>query len=84
MTLHLVAENLTNQVVGAFPTLTLDILKGHINDRIFALISTILLAESPDLLVFEIDRSVGVRLFKEYPQHIHVQGFPETARAGKQ
>ena len=60
------------------------IFKGEKNHRKRALVLAIAIPAAPDLRISEIDRSVLLCLLEESAQHVHVQGFAETARACEQ
>ena len=68
---------------GFRPGFTFDILEGYKDYRIFPLIRLILFALSPYGFIPEIDGRILLRFFKEGTQHIHIQGFSETARSGE-
>ena len=79
-----VAQELADLPVSLLPAFTLHILEGHIDNGIAALVPAVLAAAGPDLLVPEIDRGILAGLFKENPEHIHVQGLAESPGASEQ
>ena len=82
--LEFVPQELADLPVSLLPAFALHILEGHINDRIAALVPAVLAAAGPDLFVPEIDRGILAGLFKENPEHIHVQCLAEPPGASKQ
>ncbi len=72
MSFNLISDYFINKVIGIFPVVTFDILKGHINNRIFSLIILIFFATPPDFFVLEIYGSILLGTFKKDAQHIHV------------
>jgi len=79
----LICNNLTDRRIGLFPCCKLNILKGDEDDRVFSLLTAILLAAAPDLFVLEIPGSIRVADLEEGLQHIHCQCFSEASRTGK-
>lgn len=68
---------------GFFPAAILHILKGYEDDRIFALIGSVLFTAIPNLPVCKEPRRILLRLFKEGMKHIHTvfcSEFPPPAR----
>lgn len=82
--LKFVAQELADLPVSLLPAFALHILEGHIYDGIAALVLAVLTAKGPDLLVPEIDGGILAGLFKENPEHIHVQGLAESPGASEQ
>lgn len=69
---------------GLIPCIEFYIFKRDENNRVFALMIAVFFSAAPDKLVFEIDGSILVGLFKKGAEHIHIQRFAETPGAGKQ
>ena len=80
----LVSENLRQLFFSLLPCLAPDIFEGHVDNGVFPLEGPVIRALSPDGFVIEILRCVLIRNLKEGPQHVHIQGFPETPRPREQ
>ena len=74
-------EQILDGIKSLFPSVEFHIFEAQEDDGILALIFTIFISTSPNLLVLEIDRGIFVCLFKECTEHIHIQRFSEAARA---
>ena len=79
----LICNDLTNRRIGLFPCCKLNILKGNEDDRVFSLLTTVLLAAAPNLFILEILGGIRVANLEEGFQHIHCQCFSEASWTGK-